>query len=97
MVRWTLRSISDLEEVGSYIARDNPDAANRWIAKLRARAQAASRLPLAGRIVPEFAEHEIREVFERAYRIVYRVETGSIVVLTVQHGRRLLCGDDLGT
>ena len=46
-------------------------------------------LPPAGRVVPEKAHSDVREVFLRSYRIVYRVREGSILVLTVFEGRRL--------
>ena len=89
-VRWTHRAVADLEEIGRYIAEDNPEAANRWIGTLRARAVAADRTPLAGRLVPEWSETQVREVIERSYRIIYRVEPDGILVLTVHHARRLL-------
>ena len=42
-----------------------------------------------GRVVPEEGRPNIREVFLRTYRIVYRVRVGSILVLTVFDGHRL--------
>lgn len=37
-VRWSKRAVKDLKEIGSYIARDNPAAARRWVERLRERA-----------------------------------------------------------
>jgi hypothetical protein len=42
------------------------------------------------RIVPEIGRSDVREVFLRTYRIVYRVLDEGIVVLTVVEGHRLL-------
>ena len=49
-----------------------------------------ARMPLGGRVVPEFGLKDIREVIRRTYRIVYRVRGNDIVVLTIFDGRRLL-------
>ena len=88
-VAWTERAIADLRAIDDYIAADNPVAAEQWVGKLIAKAEEAARLPMAGRIVPEKARPDIREVFLRTYRIVYRVRERSILVLTVFEGHRL--------
>ena len=59
-------------------------------AKLRARAKLAAAAPKAGRVVPEYGRKEIREVFERSYRILYEITKGAIVVLAVFEGHRRL-------
>lgn len=47
--------------------------------------------PLSGRVVPEAAGVEnIREVIVAAYRVIYRVSTLQVDILTVHHGARLL-------
>ena len=88
-IEWTERAVADLRAIDDYIAADNPGAAERWVGKLIAKAEAAARLPMAGRVVPEKGRRDIREVFLRTYRIVYRVREGSILVLTVFEGHRL--------
>ena len=90
MIRWTDRAVADLIAIGDYIAHDNPGAARAWVERLRQRAHAASELPNSGRVVPEIARSDVREVFVRNYRIVYRVIPNEIVVLTVFEGHRLL-------
>lgn len=85
---WTARAVADLEAIGAYIAADDPAAAGRWIDTLMAAAERASATPLAGRRVPEIAREDIREVFVRSYRIVYRVRAIRIEVLTVFEGHR---------
>ncbi len=90
MIRWTRRAIADLVAIGDYIARDRPATARNWVERLRVRACAAAEVPFAGRMVPEFGREEIREVFLRSYRIIYRASGKGIVVLTVLEGHRLL-------
>ncbi len=86
---WTDRARRDLLEIGRHIARDNPRAARAWVERLRERARKAAESPLAGRVVPERADLEVREVFVRTYRIVYRTFENAIHVLTVFEGHRL--------
>lgn len=90
MLRWTERAANDLIAIGDFIAADNPAAARSWVEKLRQRAVKASKMPRTGRIVPEIARDDVREVFQRTYRIVYRIVDDGIVVLTVFEGHRLL-------
>ena len=90
MLRWTRRAAADLMAIGEHIAADDPAAARVWVEKLRQRAVRASKLPRAGRVVPEIARDDVREVFQRTYRIVYRIVVDGIVVLTVLEGHRLL-------
>jgi len=88
-VHWTQRAAGDLIAIGEYIAGDSPDAARRFVERLRRRARDAARTPLAGRSVPEVQRDGVREVFLGSYRIVYRVAKGGIEVLTVFEGHRL--------
>ncbi|MCL2779249.1 MAG: type II toxin-antitoxin system RelE/ParE family toxin [Polyangiaceae bacterium] len=90
MLRWTERAAEDLLAIGDYIAADNPAAARSWVEKLRQRAVKVSKVPRAGRVVPEIGRDDIRETFLRTYRIVYRIVDDGIVILTVFEGHRLL-------
>lgn len=90
MIRWTERAVADLIAIGEYIAADKPEAARRWVERLRHHASLAAELPLAGRRVPEIERDDVRETFLRSYRLVYRVEADGITVLTVFEGHRLL-------
>ena len=89
MIRWTQRAIGDLLQIGEYIADDNPEAARAWVDKLRRRIEQAGKSPHAGRRVPELGREDVREVFLKTYRLVYRVEsTRNITVLTIFEGHR---------
>lgn len=87
---WAETALSDLEAIGEFIARDDPAAAQRWVRKLMATARATTRAPFGGRRVPEVGRDDVREVFLKRYRIVYRVSAASCEVLTVFEGHRLL-------
>ncbi len=92
-LRWTLRARRDLVEIGHYIARDKPEAARRWVERLRQRARDAAELPQSGRKLPELDRDDVREVLLRSYRIVYRIHASEIRVLTVFEGHHLLPRD----
>lgn len=94
-ISWTDRALLDLEAIGDYIARDNPSAAERWVMKLIAVAENAAVTPLAGRRVPELARDDVREVFLRSYRIVYRVRAERVEIMTVFEGHKLFADDNV--
>jgi toxin ParE1/3/4 len=85
---WTRRAEADLDAIGDYIAADNPVVAERWVGKLIERIRAALDAPLAGRVVPEVGMEDVREVFLRTCRLVYRVRLDAVVVLTIFEGHR---------
>ena len=88
-LRWTHRAKDDLLSIGRFIARDRPAVARAFVAKLQVRARRAAKFPRSGRVVPELQRDDIREVIEGNYRIVYRITTVSVDVLTVFEGHHL--------
>lgn len=89
-VEFSPQALLDLEEIADFIAEDNPDAAERWVERLTTTAEKVGTHPEVGRVVPEYAVDEVREVFLRTYRIIYRVESSRVLVLTVIEGHRRL-------
>lgn len=86
---FTKPAIADLAESVAFIARDNPQAAERFGNEIIAKAEKLDAFPMLGRVVPEFKIDNIREIIRRPYRIVYRVRESQI-------GRtspRALCDD----
>lgn len=80
----------DLEDISTYISRDNPRAAEAWIMRLLERIEQACLQPRGGRVVPEFKHSDIREVFWRSYRIIYLIEPESLYVFRIIEGHRRL-------
>ena len=72
------------------IARDNPQAAQRFGFEIIAKAEKLNEFPLLGRVVPEFKIENIREIIHRPYRIVYRAREDQemIEILRVWHAAR---------
>lgn len=89
-VTWSKESLQQLIQIEQFISRDNPERAVQFINRLIDRAEKIKDYPYQGRIVPEFSLNEIREVFEKSYRIVYRISENQIEILTVFEGHKLL-------
>jgi toxin ParE1/3/4 len=89
-VAWTRRSTLRLRQILEHIARDQPENATRFVNQLIKRGDSVGELPLRGRIVPEYEDESIREIFEAAYRIIYKVRFDRVDILTVRHGSQVL-------
>jgi len=87
-IEWTRPALLDLESIRDYIRRDSEYYASRFIEKIIEAVEALKNFPKMGRSVPEAEEESIREVLLHNYRIIYRVETDRILVLTIIHGAR---------
>jgi len=75
------------------VSRDSADRARDLIARVIDRAASLDLSPRRGRKVPEFNRDEIREVSEPPYRVIYRLRTDSIDIITVMHVRQLIPAD----
>jgi toxin ParE1/3/4 len=86
---------AELDDIFAWIAKDNPRAAHAMVARIEAKVMrlATPELRQMGR--PGFVEGT-RELIERPYIIVYRVDEDrdEIVVLSVVHGARNREGRD---
>lgn len=93
---WSPLAIQRAYEAAAYIAGDKPEAALRWLDGLFDAVDRLRRFPESGRIVPEIGLAEYREiVYRRAYRVVYRVETNRVSILTVRNFAQLLDDEEL--
>ena len=87
---WTKEALVRLQEIEEFISRDNPKIAIESTDKLISIAETISDNPEKGRIVPELAIEQIREILYKGYRIVYCRKEVSIEILTVFEGHQLL-------
>ncbi len=89
-VLWTETAIGHLTDIYEYIARDSPRYAKRMVDRITARSRQIADFPESPPVVAEYADPTIREVVEGSYRVIYRVQSDTVVVLAVIHGARLL-------
>jgi addiction module RelE/StbE family toxin len=87
---FTKPAITDLNEIVSFISRDNSQVAERFGYTIIEKTEPLAEFPLIGRVVPEFKVPSIREIIHRPYRIIYRVreEQKVIEILRVWHAAR---------
>ena len=87
---WTEPAVADLEEIGQFISKDNPPAAEKVGSKIIREAENVAAFPRLGRIVPEFGNPELREIISQSYRVIYKFdEEGDLVaILRIWHGAR---------
>jgi plasmid stabilization system protein ParE len=78
----------DLDEIRSYIAADNPDAADRVITEIFDRIRALVEFPHQGYRRPSLTSRALRFALMRDYVIAYAPDTTPLRVLGVFHGRR---------
>ena len=58
------------------------------LAALIARVAKLDRMARRGRVVPEIGMPAIRELFHEPYRVIYRIDATSVVILTLRHWSR---------
>lgn len=46
-------------------------------------------MPEAGRVVPEYGINNMRERIFRQYRIIYKIESETILIITITHSTRM--------
>jgi toxin ParE1/3/4 len=90
LITWSRRATEDLEEIAAYIAKDSEVYAASVVRKILKKVKVLTDFPFLGRVVPEFADENLREVFAYNYRILYRIDRDEIDIAAVIHGRRLL-------
>ena len=87
---WTANARHQLLSIVAYIAQDAPDRALAYGHKIEAATRKLSRFHRAGRIVPEMAEEspDLREILIDDYRLVYKIFSRHILIISLFHGRR---------
>ena len=83
-IRWTVRAVRRLDQVGAHIARDDPQAAARVVARIVSAVGLLSEQPAMGRVgrVPGTRELVFADV---PYIVPYRVGPDVVEILTVMH------------
>jgi toxin ParE1/3/4 len=94
-IRWSYEALDRLIEIEDYISKDSSARAMQFVDQLIEHAESLSEKPLMGRIVPELANPDIRELVFKKYRIIYRLKEKHIEILTVFEGHRLMRIDEI--
>ena len=84
----TAHARSDLKEIHNHIAKDNPEAAKRFIERLRAKARQLAETPGIGRSRGEDLRPDLLSFPVGHYVLFYREQPDGIVLVRVIHGSR---------
>lgn len=87
-VKWTEAAWSDLEEASDYIAKQSPYYAAAFVHDIRNVARSLTHMAERGRIVPEFKEPTVRELFVNRFRLIYQIEDEAVYIIGFIHGAR---------
>ena len=89
---WSEESISDIEGIYDYIARDSPLYAKYQVESIGNSVERLCQFPESGRYLPEFPHLPHREILIGNYRVIYRYDSNNneVKVVSVVHGSRLL-------
>ncbi len=87
---WSPLAIARASEIANYIAQDNLSASEKWVETVFEKVQLLVSSPKCGRMVPEILRKDIRALIYGNYRILYRLESKKITILTIRHGKQIL-------
>ncbi len=78
----------DLEQLAEFLSRDSPIYAASFVREVRDAARSLNRFSQRDRIVPEYSDPDIRELFVRSYRLIYRISREQVEILSFIQGHR---------
>lgn len=83
-LRWTRRAVRRLDQIGEYVAKDDPDAAARVVARIVSAVDNLAHHPALGRIgrIRGTREYVFADI---PYIVAYRVTPEAIEIITVIH------------
>jgi toxin ParE1/3/4 len=87
-VIWSPAALDDVDAIAAYIARDSPNRAAGFTARLLEATDKLIDHPLCGHVIPEIGHPDRREIFVGAYRILYRIDENIVRITRVIHGAR---------
>lgn len=88
LLTWSRRASDDLAEIAAYIAQDSEVYSRSVVRTILRKTSKISEFPMIGRVVPEFDDPSIREVFAYSYRIIYQVDQTHVRIAAIFHGKR---------
>ena len=94
-VVWSPLAIEREAEIAELIGADRPSAAEKWLDALFGATERVGAFPESGRVVPELQRSDLREVIHKEYRIIYRIDSEGVSIMTVRHSRQLTTAADL--
>ncbi len=82
------QAFADLDDIRDFIARENPDAADRLMSEIFDTIRGLVSFPHRGHRRPDLSSRPLRFTLVREYLIAYATEEKTLWVIAVMHGRR---------
>ena len=90
IVNWTESALEDLQAIEAYISRNSAKYGRIVVERVLAQTALLAKFPELGSIVAEYEDQFLRELFQRPYRIVYRIRSNRVDIAAVVHAARRL-------
>jgi len=87
---WSQEALEDIESIATHIEKDSPVYAQSVVSKFFEKAEILKEFTNLGRVVPELNDRSIREIFVYSYRLIYKIDSNTILFVAVVHGKRVL-------
>jgi addiction module RelE/StbE family toxin len=87
---WSELALEDLKHIHDYISKDSLIYANRVIEKIILRIEQLEKFPRSGRVVPELNNISIRELIHHNYRIIYKVASQKVYIVSIHHSAKMI-------
>jgi len=91
-VKYTAAAVDDLDEIFSFISKDNADAAEALLGKLDHHIAGLAESPNRGSVLSEedytLVQRGYRFIIVHPYLVFYRITENTVIIHRVLHGRR---------
>lgn len=88
-IEWAESAVAGLVEAVEYIARDSPSYAASLAVQADRAASSLSEFPRRGRLVHEYQDPAVREIFVgKSYRLIYRIGAQRVSIIAFVHTSR---------
>lgn len=91
---WTEAALKDIENIAEYISLDSVFYARKFVQKIFLVVNKLERFPENGKVVAELSTYNYREILFKNYRIIYRIDSITVYIITVHHSSRLLSNNE---
>lgn len=90
-ITFAVSAVEDLEEIRAWYADQQvAEVGERLIGEVLSQVERLADVPESGRMVPEFAVVNLREIIHPPFRIVYRLDKVRVRIVRVWRSERLL-------
>ncbi|MDJ0508432.1 MAG: type II toxin-antitoxin system RelE/ParE family toxin [Crocosphaera sp.] len=89
-VIWSSKAVEDVDSIATYIARDSPSYAAAVVRQILDATNQLEDNPLTGELIAEGDSITLRDQPAYTYRVIYRVDGDTVIVVAVVHTKRLL-------